>query len=91
MSSISLGEHFERFVRRQVAEGRYQNSSEVVRAGLRLLEDYEELAKERKRQMKAQIDAAWKDPRPSRPAAEVFARLERLHSGRKRVRRSAKT
>jgi hypothetical protein len=41
--------------------------------------------------MKAQIDAAWKDPRPSRPAAEVFARLERLHSGRKRVRRSAKT
>jgi hypothetical protein len=41
--------------------------------------------------MKAEIDAAWKDPRPSRPAAEVFARLEKIHSRRTRVRGSAKT
>jgi antitoxin ParD1/3/4 len=83
MASISLGKYFDSFVQRKIAQGRYQNSSEVVRAGLRLLEDYEEQAEERRRQMKRRVDAAWKDPRPSRPATEVFARLESLHAGRK--------
>ncbi len=40
-TSISLGNYFEDFVRSQVSTGRYKNVSEVVRAGLRLLE-YEE-------------------------------------------------
>ena len=39
--SVALGDHFERFVTLQVAEGRYNNESEVVRAGLRLLEERE--------------------------------------------------
>lgn len=37
-TSISLGKYFERFVQEQVAGGRYRNVSEVIRAGLRLLE-----------------------------------------------------
>ncbi len=40
-TSISLGDYFENFVRNQVSVGRYKNVSEVVRAGLRLLEDEE--------------------------------------------------
>jgi len=39
--NISLGKHFDQFVKISVAEGRYQNNSEVVRAGLRLLEEQE--------------------------------------------------
>jgi antitoxin ParD1/3/4 len=40
-TSITLGDHFARFVDTQVAEGRYNSASDVVRAGLRLLEEHE--------------------------------------------------
>lgn len=40
-TSISLDEHFSDFLAREVATGRYRSASEVVRAGLRLLEDQE--------------------------------------------------
>ena len=43
-TSISLGNHFDDFVSSQVASGRYKNVSEVIRAGLRLLEDEEHKA-----------------------------------------------
>ncbi len=40
-TSISLGDHFEHFVENTIAHGRFKNASEVVRAGLRLLEEEE--------------------------------------------------
>lgn len=40
-TSISLGNHFESFIETTVHNGRFNNASEVVRAGLRLLEDEE--------------------------------------------------
>ena len=43
-TSISLGNYFDQFVHNQVSAGRYKNVSEVIRAGLRLLENEESKA-----------------------------------------------
>ncbi len=40
-TSISLGSHFENFIEHSISNGRFNNASEVVRAGLRLLEEEE--------------------------------------------------
>jgi len=43
-TSVSLGSYFDEFVQARISEGRYKNVSEVIRAGLRLLENEENKA-----------------------------------------------
>lgn len=77
MPNVSLGPHFERFVREQLEGGRYQNASEVVRAGLRLLEDFEAGRNERLASIRERIDAATKNPRRLTPK-DVAGSLDEL-------------
>ena len=54
-TSVALGNHFEDFVKELLESGRFNNTSEVVRAGLRLLEDEEKLRQIRHTELKAAI------------------------------------
>jgi len=42
-TSIILGEHFDEFIREELANGRYASASEVIRSGLRKLEEDKKL------------------------------------------------
>ena len=41
-TSFILGEHFDTFVASQIGVGRYANATDVIRSGLRLLEEHEQ-------------------------------------------------
>lgn len=56
-TSVSLGDYFEAFVENRISEGRYKNASEVIRAGLRLLEEEENKIQALKKAIREGIDS----------------------------------
>ena len=40
-TSVTLGDHFSDFIATKIAQGRFESTSEAVRAGMRLLEEHE--------------------------------------------------
>lgn len=74
-TSVALGHHFETFIRDQLQTGRFNNASEVVRAGLRLLEEQEQRRQLELEALRAEI-AAGRASGPTKPAEDVFGRLE---------------
>jgi antitoxin ParD1/3/4 len=77
-TSVALSPHFESFVKQQVTAGRFNNVSEVVRAGLRLLEDQEQLQALKLQELRNAIQAGAASG-PGVDAGSVFKRLERKY------------
>ncbi len=77
-TSVALSPHFESFVKQQVTTGRFNNVSEVVRAGLRLLEDQEQLKSLKLQELRSAIEAGAASGAGVNADA-VFDRLERKY------------
>jgi len=74
MINADLGQQLEEFVDRLVASGRYRSKSEVLREGVRLIQDREaRLAALDRSMAKGQADS---ELGRTTPADEVFDRLE---------------
>lgn len=77
-TSVALSSHFELFVKEQINVGRFNNVSEVVRAGLRLLEDHEQLQALKLQELRTAINAGASSG-SGVDAEKVFDRLERKY------------
>jgi len=78
-TSVALGTHFETFVKEQLSAGRFNNASEVIRAGLRLLEEHEQLQALKLQELRSAI-AAGAASGPGRNADAVFDRLSKKYN-----------
>lgn len=76
-TSVSLGDHFTAFVGEQVTSGRYGSASDVVRAGLRLLEEHEA----RVRLLRDALAAGEESGEPQPFDNDAFLRRMRTHHG----------
>ena len=60
-SSYNVGDYYEKLIKDLVHDGRYGSGSEVVRAGLRLLEDHEKLREIKYEQLRADLQQGLDD------------------------------
>ena len=74
-SSYVIGEHFEQFIKGQIQQGRYASASEVIRDGLRALEDREKLRALKLDALRADIQQGINSG-PGSPVQEVTAELQ---------------
>jgi len=84
--NIALTAHFDEFVQSKVDSGRYQTASEVVRDGLRLLEERE------RAQLRQDIEMGWQQSEGGDvvDGPSVFAEIRELSRSRRPVRKSAR-
>lgn len=73
-SSYVIGEHFEAFIKAQIQQGRYASASEVIRDGLRALEDREKFRAAKLEALRAEIQKG-AESGAGIPAETVFAEL----------------
>jgi antitoxin ParD1/3/4 len=73
-SSYAIGDHFENLISQLIESGRFQSKSEIVREGLRLLEEREEERRIKIERLRAAFQAGIESG-PRIPAEKVFAEL----------------
>ncbi|MEX2565672.1 MAG: type II toxin-antitoxin system ParD family antitoxin [Cyclobacteriaceae bacterium] len=61
ITTVSLGDYYQTFVEKLLKEGRYKNTSEVIHAGLRLLEQEENKIADLRAKIKEGLDSDFDD------------------------------
>jgi antitoxin ParD1/3/4 len=79
-SSYTLGNHFEGFVKGLLNSGRYSTASEVMRDGLRLLQEREELQQARLNALREAIQEG-RESGAGIPADDLLGRLAAKYAG----------
>ena len=77
-TSVALGNHFESFIKQQLESGRFNNTSEVIREGLRMLEDQEKLRQLKLEVLRSEVMKGVNSG-SGKPADEVLDRLEKKY------------
>ena len=89
--TFSLPAKHANFLDSKVASGAYASGSEVVRAGLRALEERDAAVERWLREDVAPVyDAMKADPSRAVPAEQVFADIKARHAARRKTKRRAK-
>lgn len=77
-SSYVIGDHFESFIKEQIRQRRYASASEVVRDGLRAIEDREKLRAAKLEALHAELQRG-ADSGAGIPSKAVFASVKQAH------------
>ncbi len=81
-TSYSIGKHFEGLIESLIKSGRYSTASEIMREGLRLIEEREDRRKAKLEALRAEIQKGF-DSGPAEEVGDMFARIKA--QGRKRL------
>jgi antitoxin ParD1/3/4 len=81
-TSYSIGKHFQDMIDSLIESGRYATASEVMREGLRLVEEREERRRAKLDALRAEIQKGF-DSGPAEEVGDMFERIKR--EGRKRL------
>jgi antitoxin ParD1/3/4 len=86
--NVNLGPAFDKFVANLLKSGLYQSQSEILREGLRLLREREELKNLRLAQLRREIAVGMKEADLGQfvDGPEAFAEIRRKSSRRKSAR-----
>jgi antitoxin ParD1/3/4 len=74
-TSHSIGKHFEAFIERLIASGRYSTASEIIRDGLRMVEEREQDREGKLEWLRAEIQKGL-DSGPAEEVGDMFARIK---------------
>ena len=81
-TSYSIGKHFEAFIQRLIESGRYSTASEIIRDGLRMIEEREQDREAKLEWLRAEIQKGL-DSGPAEEVGDMFARIKA--EGRKQL------
>ncbi len=81
-TSYSIGKHFEAVIEQLIASGRYSTASEIIRDGLRMIEEREQDREAKLEWLRAEIQKGL-DSGPAEEVGDMFARIKA--EGRKRL------